>query len=61
MCVYGPSMFQGRKHMKMVLNHNLNSDLEAEKVEQQVRMITLVFWGLKLDDFGPKSLIEERG
>ena len=53
MCVYGPSMFQGRKLMNMVLNHSLNSDLEAEEVEQQVRVITLMFWSLKLDDFGP--------
>ena len=47
--------------MFMVLNHRLNTDLEARKVVQQVRKVTLMIWSFNLMILDLKLGFEERG
>ena len=48
----------------MVLNHSLNMDLEARKVVQQVRKVTLMKWSFNLMildlKFGLRREVRER-
>ena len=50
--------------MFMVLNHRLNTDLEARKVVQQVRKVTLMKWSFNLMildlKFGLRREVRER-
>ena len=54
-------MFQGRKHMFMVLNHDLNSKLKAKDVILGVRVVTLMIWSLNLMILDLEFGFEERG